>query len=97
MLRLNIRNIFLYFLIIIVSILVIVAVYSNKYKFTGSDILRYRQISLDNKNNLSEIVNNYSDYNSREKFLREMKKVNNISSLSQVSKKTIIIPIINPQ
>lgn len=97
MLRLNVRNIFLYFLIIIVSILVIIAVYSNKYKFTNSDILRYRQISLDNKNNLSEIVENYSDYNSREKFLSETKKVNNISSLSYVSKKTIIIPIISSQ
>lgn len=95
MFKINIKSIFLYILIAIVGVLVIVAVYSNRYKFAGSSTMKYTQININNKSDINEMVEKYSNPETKVKFLSEIKKINNIESFECLSKKTLIIPIID--
>jgi len=94
MFELKIKNIFLNVLIIIVSILVVIAIYSNLDKFSSPSIERYTQINVRNKSDINEVMEKYSDPENKEMFLAEIKKINNVKSLDCIDKKTIIIPII---
>ena len=94
MFNLKIKNIFLNVLVIIVSVLVIIAIYSNINKFTGPSIERYTQINVKSKSDINEVMEKYSNPENKEMFLAEIKKVNNIESLDHIGKKIIIIPII---
>ncbi len=94
MFNLKIKNIFLNALVIIVSVLVIIAIYSNINKFTRPSIERYTQINIRSKSDINEVMEKYSNPGNKEMFLAEIKKVNNIKSLEHIGKKTIIIPII---
>ena len=94
-LRVNIKSIFLYILIAIVGVLVIVAVYSNRYKFAGSSTIKYAQVNISYESDIDEIVKKYSNPKTKVKFLSEVKKINNIESFNYIPKKTLIIPIYN--
>ena len=94
----NIKRIFLYILIIIVIFLVIVAFYSNRYKFTGLSTIKYTKICLKYETNLNDLAEKYSNPATKAKFVSEIKKLNNIDSYEYIpGKTTIIIPIIETQ
>lgn len=95
MIKINVKKIFLYTLIIIVVFLVITAFYYNRYKFNGTITTRYTKVSLEYETNLNELANKYSDNETKEKFVSEIKRINNIDSSDYIpGNSTIIIPII---
>lgn len=91
---LNIKKIFMIILIIVVSILVLAAFYSNKHKFGGVDTIRYMKISLSSVTNVQELAEKYSDSETKEIFVSELKKVNDISSSDYIIEKTVFIPVL---
>ncbi len=96
MIRINVKKIFLYILIIIVVFLVITAFYYNRHKFSGVSTIRYARVSLEHETSLSELANKYySNNEAKAKFVSEIKKVNNIDPSDYIpGNSTIIIPII---
>ena len=77
----NIKKVFFIILIVAVSILVFFAFYSSRDKFSGIDTMRYMKISLNNVTSVSELAEKYSDSKTKDKFVLELKKVNEIKSL----------------
>ena len=94
-LKLRINKIMLTITSIIVAFLVIIAIYTNRSQFQNPIVTRYRQISVERDHDLYEILDSYSDYKKRDKFITEVKKINNINSFDNISKQTIMIPIVN--
>ena len=92
---LKIKKIFIIILSVIVSLLVIYAFYSNKNRFFNPEIIKYSQVTIDETTNLDEIIAEHSKYENKEKFISEIKKVNNLSNLNNESiyGKTLYIPI----
>jgi len=91
----KIKKIFLYFLLIVVFFLVITAICSNRYKFASINTIKYIRINLENSTNINDLANKYSDNRTKEKFVSEIKRINNMGSLDYISgNKTIIIPLI---
>jgi len=91
----KIKKIFLYVLLIVVFFLVITAICSNRYKFASISTIKYIRINLENSTNINDLANKYSDNRTKEKFVSEIKRINNIGSLDYISgNKTIIIPLI---
>jgi hypothetical protein len=83
-------------LALIVSLLVIYAVYSNRSRFYDSEIVRYSQVTIDEKTDMEKIISTFAGGSSKEKLISEIKKVNNLADLNNESVygKTIYIPII---
>ena len=90
----NIKRVFIIILIIAVSILVLMAFYSSRHKFGGVDTIRYMKISLSEVTNVQELADKYSDSETKEIFVSELKKVNEISSSDYINKKTVFIPVL---
>ena len=92
----KIEKFFIIILTLFVSILVIYALYSNRSRFYGTEIVRYSQITIDEKTDIDKIISSYSGDNSKEKIISEIKKVNNLTDLNNESiyGKTIYIPVI---
>jgi hypothetical protein len=91
----KIKKIFLYVLLIVVFFLVITAICSNRYKFASISTIKYIRINLENSTNINDLANKYSDNRTKEKFVSEIKRINNMGSLDYISgNKTIIIPLI---
>ncbi len=76
--------------------LVIYALYTNKSRFYNLETVKYSQITIDETNDINDVISTYSDKNNKDKFISEVKKVNNLSSLSNESVygKTLYIPVI---
>jgi hypothetical protein len=93
---LKLKKIFLFALVIFVSLLVVFAVYSNKSKFYRSNIIKYSQITIDEKIKISDIIDEYSDQDNKDVFITELKKINNLKSINNESVygKTLIVPVI---
>jgi hypothetical protein len=83
-------------LALIVSILVIYAIYSNRSMFYGTEIVRYSQVTIDEKTDMEKIISNFAGHSSKDKIISEIKKVNNLADLNNESVygKTIYIPVI---
>ena len=83
-------------LALIVSLLVICAIYSSRSMFYGAEIVRYSQVTIDEKTDMEKIISACAGDSSKEKVISEIKKVNNLTDLSNESVygKTIYIPII---
>ncbi|OFW64796.1 MAG: hypothetical protein A2Z35_01740 [Actinobacteria bacterium RBG_19FT_COMBO_36_27] len=95
MIKINIKKIFLCILIIIVTFLVIAAVYSNRYKFSGINTIKYRSISVNNETSIGELANRFSDNITKAKFVSETERINNLGSSDYIPINSIlIIPII---
>ena len=93
--KIKIKKIFLYVILIVVFFLVITAICSNRYKFTSLNTIKYIRINLENSTNINDLANKYSDNRTKEKFVSEIKRINNMGSLDYISgNKTIIIPLI---
>jgi len=92
---LKIKKIFIIILAVIVSLLVIYALYSNKNRFYNPEVVKYSQVTIDEKTNLDKIISEYSKGENKEKFISEIKKVNNLNNLDDESiyGKTLYIPL----
>ncbi|MBM3706727.1 MAG: hypothetical protein FJW69_00070 [Actinobacteria bacterium] len=92
---LKIKKFFIIILLLIVSLLVICALYSNKNRFYNPEVIKYSQVTIDETTNLDEIISEYSKGENKEKFISEIKKVNNLSNLNDefIYGKTLYIPL----
>jgi len=96
--KIKIEKITLFILIIIVSILVISAIYINRYKFEGIDIERYSKVMLEKGITLDDLADEYTDQSNKTKFVSEIKRMNNLDSIDYIpGNSTIIIPIIESE
>ncbi len=91
------KQIFTIILTIIVSILVVLAIYANKSRFFTIETEKYTCITVDEKTNIQKIIEVYSDQENKERFISELIKVNNLPGLSEeeVYGRTIYIPLIS--
>ena len=89
----NIKKVFFIILIVAVSILVFFAFYSSRDKFGGIDTMKYMQISLNSVTSVYELAEKYSDSKTKDKFVLELKKINEISSSDYINGDTVYIPI----
>jgi len=89
----NLKKTLMIILIIAVSILVIMAFYSSRHKFSGLDTVRYLKISLHSPVSAVELAEKYSDERTRYRFVSELKKVNRLSSINNIDKNTVLIPV----
>ena len=89
----NIKKMFMIILVALVSILVIMAFYSNRHKFSSLDTVRYMTISINNPVSAFELAEKYSDLRTKERFVTELKKVNGLSSADNIEKSTVLIPV----
>jgi hypothetical protein len=82
-------------LALIVSLLVIYAIYSNRSRFNDAEIVKYSRVTIDEKTDMAKIISACAGNSSREIIISEIKKVNNLADLSNESVygKTIYIPI----
>jgi hypothetical protein len=89
------RKIFTAILITIVSILVIAAIFFNRNKFFDLTVIKYSQITINEKVNISDIINEYTDQSNKNIFIAELKKVNNLKSIDNddIYGRTLMIPI----
>ena len=55
--------------------------------------MKYMKISLNNVTSIHELAVKYSDPKTKEKFVSELKKVNEITSADYIAKRTVLIPI----
>lgn len=95
MIKIHLKRIFLYILIIIVAFLVITAFYFNRYKFSGIDTVKYKMISIENETSINELANRFSDNTTKAKFVSETERINNMDSSDYIPGNSIlIIPII---
>jgi Na+(H+)/acetate symporter ActP len=95
MIKINFKKIILYILIIIVSFLVMTAFYFNRYKFSGINTIKYKTINIEDETNIDELALRFSDNITREKFVSETERINNINSLEYIpGNSVLIIPII---
>jgi hypothetical protein len=69
------------------------AFYSSRDKFSGIDTMKYMKINLNNITSVSELAEKYSDSKTKDRFVSELKKVNDISSSDYIDRKTVFIPI----
>lgn len=92
----KLKKVFIVILTILVVLLVIYALYTNKSRFYNPEIVMYSQITINENNGINDVISTYSDKNNKDKFISEVKKVNNLSSLSNESVygKTLYIPVI---
>lgn len=89
----NVKKVIMIALIIVVSILVMMAFYSNRHKFTGLDTEKYVKVSLNSPVSVSELADKYSDYRTRARFVAELKEVNGLTSVNSIEKDMVLIPI----
>jgi hypothetical protein len=90
-----IKKIFIILLSAAVALLVIYAIYSNKSRFYSTNTLKYSRVTIDETTDLDDIISRYSGSENKDKFIRAIKKVNNIAKLDNESVygKTIFIPL----
>jgi hypothetical protein len=83
-------------LALVVSILVIYALYSNRSRFYDTEIVRYTQVTVDEKTDMEKIISACAGDKSKADIISEIKKVNNLDDLKNESVygKTIYIPVI---
>jgi hypothetical protein len=89
----NIRKTFMVILIAIVSILVIMAFYSNRHKFSGLETIKYVKVNISSPVSAYELADKYSDHNSKDRFVSELKKINDLGSVESIDKSTVLIPV----
>lgn len=93
----KVKRILLIILTIIVCFLVLFAIYTNKSRFYTAETVKYSRVTIDEKTDIKKIINQYSDNNTKDRFISELKKVNDLPDLSdeKVYGKTIYVPLIS--
>jgi hypothetical protein len=91
----KIKKIFIIFLVISVSFLVIYALYTNKDRFYSRKAVKYSLITIDENNDIDKIIASYEGMDDRNNIVSQIKKINRLSSLSNetVYGKTIYVPM----
>ena len=89
----NLKKIVLSSMIILVSILVLFAFYSSKDKFSGFDTIKYMQIQLRNETNVIQIAEKYTEPENMDRFIAEVKRINDLGSSGFSNKKNLMIPV----
>ena len=89
----NIRKTFMVILIAVVSILVIMAFYSNRDKFSGLETVKYVKINISSPISAYELAEKYSNHKSKDRFVLELKKINDLGSVDSIDKSTLLIPV----
>jgi hypothetical protein len=96
--KINLKNVILYVLIIIVTFLVILALYFNWNKFNCGVTIKYGRINIDKETNIDEIADRYTDCRNKAKFISEIKRINDIKSTEFIpGNSSLIIPIIKSE
>ena len=92
----KILKVFTIILTVIVSVIVIYALYLNKSRFYSPETVRYSRITIDEKNDINKLLSSINDTRTKDKFVSEIKKVNNLNNLNNESVygKTLLIPVI---
>ncbi len=91
--RIDLKRIVLSSMIVVVSILVLIAFYSSKDKFAGFDTVRYIQIQLRNETNVIQIAEKYTEPENMDRFIDEVKRINDLESSGFSNKKNLMIPV----
>ena len=81
-------------LLIAVIVLIITAICTNLDRFKSTDTVRYTKVSIENKSNLENIMRKYSDPLTKDKFINELKRVNDLDSIENIENKVILVPIL---
>ena len=91
----KIKKLFTIILSIFVGLLVFFALYSNRSIFYKDETMKYSLITIDEKTDIQDVINKYSDSNNKDKIISEIKKINNLPDLSkkEIYGKTIYIPL----
>ena len=89
----NIRKTFMVILIAIVSVLVIMAFYSNRHKFSSLETVKYTKVNISSPVSAYELADKYSDLRSKDKFVSELKKINDLGSVESIDKSMVLIPV----
>lgn len=89
----NIRKMFKIILIALVSVLVIMAFYSNRHKFSSFETVKYVKINISAPVSAFELADRYSDPESKDRFVSELKKINNLGSAGNINKDIVLIPV----
>ena len=89
----NIKKTFMVILIAIVSVLVIMAFYSNRHKFSSLETVKYVKINISSPISAYELADKYSDRKSKDRFVSELKKINDLGSNENINKNTVLIPV----
>jgi hypothetical protein len=89
----NIKKTFMVILIAIVSVLVIMAFYSNRHKFSSLETVKYVKINISSPISAYELADKYSDHKSKDRFVSELKKINDLGSTESIDKSTVLIPV----
>jgi cell division protein FtsL len=92
----KIIKVFTVILTIIISVLVVYVLYLNKSRFYSPETVRYSRITIDEKNDINDLISSFNDTRTKEKFVSEIKKVNNLNNLDNASVygKTLLVPVI---
>ena len=91
--KVNMKKMLMIILIAVVSILVIMAFYSNRHKFSGINTVRYIKINLSSPVSAVELAEKYSDARAKDRFVSELKKVNGLTSTRNIDKDIVLIPV----
>lgn len=80
---------------IVVSILVIYAIFANRERFYNPETVRYDRITIGIQNDIEKVLSEYSTRKNKDRLISEIKKINNLETLSDetVYGKTIYIPV----
>ena len=89
----NFSKILMVILIAVVSILVVMAFYSNRHKFSGFETARYVKINLSSPVSAVDLAKKYSDIKSKDRFVSELKRINGLSSAENIDKDIVLIPV----
>jgi hypothetical protein len=89
----NIKKMLMIILITLVSVLVILAFYSNRHKFSGFETVKYVKISISTPVSAIELADRYSGPEHKDRFVSELKKINNLGSAGNINKNTVLIPV----
>lgn len=91
----KIKKFFTIILSILVGLLVVFAIYSNRSMFYNDEIIKYSLVTIDEKTDIQDIINKYSNNNNKNSIISEIKKINNLPDLSkkEIYGKTIYIPL----
>jgi len=92
----KLKKVFIVILTIFIALLVIYALYANRSRFYKPEVVMYSQVTINETNNINDVISTYTDNYDKDKFISEIKKVNKLSSLSNESVygKTLYIPLI---
>jgi hypothetical protein len=89
----NIKKTFMIILIAVVSILVIIAFYSNRHKFSSLETVKYVKINISSPVSIYDLADKYSDSRSKDRFVADLKRINELGSVESIEKSTVLIPV----